>query len=337
MGKSKHAFLPDSPKTFLSAHVCANLRGDMMNSTHKDPTSIARRIARRCYSTFAQSAPVRWVVRRELAALGATSWQAAIIDGFIREPHGAAYGLTRQDRESLVSRFMGNVGAMQSGTAPIVHVVLAQALLNVPPDVAGVAVECGAWKGASSCALSLVCERIGRRLLVCDSFQGLPDDGAKRHIGIHSGIYGHYREGMFCGALDEVRENIRQHGALSVCDFVPGFFSASLQALRDPVVFAFLDVDLEGSTRDCLKHLWPLLAEGCSIYCDDAADLEVVKVYFDSAWWRDNLQTDAPGLVGSGCGLPLSPTFSTLGYMRKITRFDEKEWARAPFLDYPAE
>ena len=297
--------------------------------------SLIRHAARRCYDVFAGLPPVRWIVRRELARLGAVSWQAAVVDRFIHEPHGAAYGLAQADREALVARFVANTGAIESGTSAVAQVVLAQALLNVPPETAGVVVECGVWKGASSCALSLVCERMGRRLLVCDSFQGLPDDGGKRHVGLHSGIYGHYREGMFCGRMEEVRENLARHGALSVCDFVPGFFCDSLPAIKDPVVFAFLDVDLESSTRDCLRSLWPLLAEGCAIYCDDAADLDVVKVYFDETWWQDTLNCSAPGLVGSGCGLPLSPRFSTIGYTRKLTRFVESDWRRAPFLDYP--
>jgi hypothetical protein len=172
---------------------------------------------------------------------------------------------------------------------------------------------------------------------VYDSFQGLPDDSLKRHVTPHFGIYGYYKQGMFCGRLDEVRENIRRFGDFQVCDLIPGFFSDSLKALRNPLVFAFLDVDLVSSTQDCLRYIWPLLVEGGAIYTDDAGDMDVVRVFFDEAWWRRNLQCASPGYIGSGCGLPLNPHYSSLGYTRRLSEFRPKQWQKASHLYYPEE
>jgi hypothetical protein len=41
--------------------------------------------------------------------------------------------------------------------------------------------------------------------------------------------------------------------------------------------------------------------------------------------------------VGSGCGLPLSATYSSLGYTRKFGAFEEAAWRRMPFLHYPED
>lgn len=242
-----------------------------------------------------------------------------------------------RDRAELVKAFARNVRDIPSGTSLLQHLALAQAILGIPPQLVGDVVECGAWKGASTASLSLVCKRVGRRLLVCDSFEGLPDEGLQVHVATHFGTYGYYKRGMFCGRLEEVRENVKRSGALEVCVFVPGYFSESLKALKDPVAFAFLDVDLVSSTQDCLRHLWPLLIEGREIYTDDAGDLAVVQVFFDDRWWRENLGCPAPGYVGSGCGLPLNPTASSLGYTRKLSQFKADQWARAPHLYYPDE
>ena len=38
----------------------------------------------------------------------------------------------------------------------------------------GVVVECGCFLGGSTANLSLVCEVVGRELIVYDSFEGLP-------------------------------------------------------------------------------------------------------------------------------------------------------------------
>jgi hypothetical protein len=75
--------------------------------------------------------------------------------------------------------------------------------------------------------------------------------------------------------------------------------------------------------------------EDGAVYTDDAADMEVVRVFFDAAWWQEQLGCSAPGYVGSGCGLPLNPKYASIGYTRKSTRFDPARWQRAPFLHYP--
>jgi len=296
---------------------------------------IWKELFRPLYRAAAGNPLARRIVRGELQALGATAWSAHVIDEFIDGACGGSYGLGAQEKQELVARFHRNTEEIESGTAAVAHVVLAREILSISPAVHGDVVECGVWKGASSASLSLVCRAAGRRLKVCDSFQGLPDEGLKRHTGLHTGVYGYYREGMFRGSLDEVRGNIAAYGAPEACDFVPGFFCRSLQQLDGPVAFAFLDVDLEESTRDCLKALWPLLTENAAVYSDDAGDLDVVRVYFDEVWWREHLGCPAPGFVGSGCGLPLSATFSSLGYTRKQGAFQANGWRKAPFLYYP--
>ncbi len=298
-------------------------------------TELFKRILRPAYRALRQTPLIRAVADRELRILGAESWAAPLLDSFIHGPCGQAYGVTAEEKRELATRFQGNTQAIPSGTSPLIHVLLAREILSIPPETRGDVVECGVWKGASTASLSLVCRRAGRRLKVCDSFQGLPDEGEKRHLGLHTGVYGHYKAGMFHGALEEVREHLREHGALEVCDFVPGYFNESLKTLGGPVAFAFLDVDLESSTRDCLKALWPLLVDDGFIYSDDAGDLDVVKVYFDAVWWREELGCAAPGFVGSGCGLPLSPSYSSIGYTRKLGAFRASEWKTAPFLHYP--
>jgi hypothetical protein len=155
------------------------------------------------------------------------------------------------------------------------------------------------------------------------------------HLAPHFGIYGYYRKGMFAGRLEEVRANVTRYGDVRACTFIQGFFAESLRALTEPVALAFLDVDLVSSTQDCLRYVWPLLVEGGHVYTDDAGDLEVVRVFFDDGWWSSTLGSRSPGYVGSGCGLPLNPLYSSLGYARKLSGLDPSRWARAPHLYYP--
>jgi len=296
-----------------------------------------KKILRPLYDVLVKIPLARAAIDRELHKLAAEPWSAAIVRDFLDADCGALYGVTRDDKAGLVEQFRRNAAEIESGTSPLVHIVLAREVLSIPPDVQGDVIECGAWQGASSASLSLVCSKAGRRLLVCDSFQGLPDDGMRRHTGPHTKVYGYYKEGMFSATLDQVRDNIRQYGSIDVCEFIPGFFAESLKALDRPIAFAFLDVDLVGSMQDCLRHIWPLLVENGLIYSDDAGDMDVVRVFFDEPWWHEHLGCPAPGFVGSGCGLPLNPSASSIGYTRKVTQFHPEDWHRAPFLHYPDE
>ncbi len=262
-------------------------------------------------------------------------WNAALSDDFISKNYGEEYGLTRNDRAALLKQFQRNVESIESGTTAMVHTLLAKEILSIPSSIQGTVVECGCWKGASTASLSLVCNIVGRRLLVCDSFEGLPDDSMQVHTAPHAGIYGYYQKGMYTGRIDEVQGNIRKYGVFEVCDFVQGFYSDSLKKLTQPIAFAFIDVDLVSSIQDCLRYLWPLLVEGGAFYTDDAGDLACVNVFFDERWWQENLQTRAPGYIGSGCGLPFNPRFSSLGYIRKLSQFDPKLYQKAKHLHYP--
>ncbi|MBI5396618.1 MAG: class I SAM-dependent methyltransferase [Verrucomicrobia bacterium] len=299
--------------------------------------SLLRSMLRPVYGLLVRRNPVmRAVLRHEIAQAGLVpkDWGKQIIEDFIARDYGKDYGVTADERRQLAEQFARNTTQIAAATGAVLHVVLAREILSIPPSRKGDVVECGVYKGASSASLSLVCRRTGRRLLVCDSFAGLPDEGGQLHVAPHAGIYGHYRRGMFCGRLEEVKANIAACGAPEACEYVVGYFAESLKSLHDPVAFAFLDVDLVGSTQDCLRHIWPLLVEEGAIFTDDAGDLACVKTFFDDAWWKQNLGCEAPGFVGSGCGLPLNPECSTLGYIRKLSR-PESKLKRVGYLHYP--
>jgi hypothetical protein len=255
-----------------------------------------------------------------------------LVHDFTNGDYGSTYGIRKKQRVELVDRMRAAVGNIPSATRMLYHVILARELMKVPASVAGDVIECGAYKGASSASLSLACALVGRKLWVCDSFAGLPVSEADivRNYP-HLKAYGQYREGMYSGTLVEVQENVRKYGAIEQCEFVPGLFGESLRGLPAKFVLAFLDVDLTSSMEDCIKHIWPKLIDEGLVYTDDSCDMEVVRVWFDDAWWQRELGLRAPGYVGSGCGLPVSVDNSSLGYVQKIASI-QKSYEKASFL-----
>jgi hypothetical protein len=189
------------------------------------------------------------------------------------------------------------------------HLTMISAFLGMPEHVEGVVVECGCFKGGSTVNLSLGCDLAGRELHVYDSFEGLPapEEGDVAHTLLDKSLVHTYEAGMYAGALDEVRGNVTRYGKIDVCSFHKGFFSESMADFDTPVVLAFIDVDLVSSLADCVRALWPHLADNGSIFIHEAEHREMVDFFYDQTWWRDELGVDAPGLIGGGTGLGLSP------------------------------
>ena len=102
-----------------------------------------------------------------------------------------------------------------------------------------------------------------------------------------------------------MKENIRRYGAIECCDFIPGWFEDTLPRLDSPILLAFLDVDLEDSLATCVRSLWPHLVEGGYLFTDECLNPSYVSLFFSERWWKENLDTTPPGLIGGGTGLGL--------------------------------
>jgi O-methyltransferase len=233
---------------------------------------------------------------------------------------GREYGVGPAKKLRLIVRFARNARLVHTLSRVREHVELAGAILRIPRQVEGDIVECGCYLGGSSVNLSHACALAGRRLVICDSFEGLPEPSAydRAHINLHSGLTDEYYKGRFAAPIEIVKGNIDRYGKPQVCDFVVGFFDETLAQLDRDVAMAFLDVDLIDSLRPCLIALWPKLGDGCRIYVHEARSLSLVSIFFATDWWQRRIGEAAPGFVGAGTGLPLTAvTGSELGYAQK--------------------
>lgn len=258
----------------------------------------------------------------------------SVINDFIFSPYGEEYNLTKKDRINILQSFLKILTEVESGCSLESLITLAKHLLNLKKksthDEERYIVECGCFKGASTSALSIICDLIGRKIIVYDSFKGLPKtDVEVKTFYTHLNNYGTYKEGMFRSSLVEFKSNIIKYGKHSSCIIREGYFEEILKLHSEKLDFIFLDVDLISSTKSCIKHLWPYLNNDCKIFTDDSCDLEVVKIWFDNNWWTQELNQLAPGYIGSGCGLPLGAKFSSLGYSIKnqnYSNFSQASW-----------
>jgi len=188
---------------------------------------------------------------------------------------------------------------IESGTAYNVHLAMALKILEIPPDVKGAIMECGTWKGGSAANLSLVCKIVGRKLIIYDSFEGLPE-AKPDDLQYKYAVKGNHKE-----TLEEVKNNLRKYGEIESCEFVKGWFHETLPKLKTPILLAFLDVDLQDSLNTCVKYIWPNLTEEGFIFIDECQSTDYCALFYSEKWWRKNFNTIPPGLIGAGTGIPL--------------------------------
>lgn len=246
-----------------------------------------------------------------------------ILGEYFDKQTGKDYGVGLLTKFFLAYKIIKNTRKMISGSHFLEHLIMVTTILKVPKSIEGCVVECGSYKGASTSNLSLICALCNRRLEVFDSFDGLPepskDDVVHTCLGrkeVHT-----YAKGAWRGSLEEVKNNIRVHGEIELCNFNVGYFDKTLPGFDKKCVLVFADVDLVDSLETCVNHLWPVLQDGCSFYVHEAPHFEIGSLFFDNEWWRDNCDSRPPGLVGAGNGLGLIPAsdgfISALGYTIK--------------------
>jgi O-methyltransferase len=159
-------------------------------------------------------------------------------------------------------------------------------------------VEAGAGKGGSTAKLSLATKLAGGRLLVFDSFRGIPANDER-----HTNLYGRpveFRAGAFRGRLPSVRRTVAQYGALDVCEFHKGWFADTLADFDRPVDVVLLDVDLLASTRTCITRLFPRLRPGGSLFTQDGHLEAIVALLRDARFWTDEVGVPPPVIPGLG-------------------------------------
>jgi O-methyltransferase len=170
---------------------------------------------------------------------------------------------------------------------------------NKHPESKGVFVEAGCFKGGSTAKFSLVAKSLDRKMVVFDSFEGIPkneEDHQKSIFGYS--IKSWFHKGSFSGGLEEVKHNVATYGDISVCSFVKGWFDNTLPDLDIDIAGAYIDVDLASSTRTCIKHFYPRLLPGGFLVSQDGDFPLVIEVFDDDNFWENEVGCKKPKTHG---------------------------------------
>jgi O-methyltransferase len=177
--------------------------------------------------------------------------------------------------------------------------VISAMLSYIGNNKSGVFVEAGSYKGGSTAKLSLAAKIANRKLVVFDSFEGLPP-----HKEVHAkNIFGgdaYFPPGSYAGSLEEVKNNIKKFGVLDVCEFKKGWFENTMPDFKEAVLIAYIDVDLESSTRTCVKFLYPLLLSGGILFSQDGHLPWVINLLNNENFWENEVRYRKPHIAGLG-------------------------------------
>lgn len=251
-----------------------------------------------------------------------------ILSPYFSRKTGREYKITFIHKLVLLSKMVRNQIRIPSASGFIEHLIMATDILNTPASQDGVVIECGCYKGGSTANLSLVASLCNRKLHIFDSFEGLPEPTEidKHHYIPHKHEIHAYEKGHWTGMLDEVKHNITQYGDIKLCIFHKGYFQDTLPSFNMKSILIFSDSDLVLSTKICIKYLWPLLNDNCKFYIHEAQHINVAELFFNNEWWKNELHSNPPGLIGVGTGMGLYPRqngfHSALAYTIKNPSFD---------------
>lgn len=252
-----------------------------------------------------------------------------ILSEFFDPKTGAEYDIKTTTKMVLAARMVRNNRQIPTGSSFVEHLVMAGKILNTPAEVDGCIVECGCFKGGSTANLSLVAGLCDRKLHVFDSFEGMPEPTTddESHLVVESERVHSYEENSWDTSIAEVKGNITRYGDPEAVVLHPGYFEETMAGFEEPCVAAFLDVGLRASAETALEHLWPVLRNDSYCFTHEAKHMDMADLFFDREWWRETLDTEAPGLVGAGSGIGLHPGSngfsSLLAYIVKNPTVDE--------------
>jgi len=173
-----------------------------------------------------------------------------------------------------------------------------QAIFATNATTKGVIVEAGSFKGGSTAKLSAAAHLSGRKFVVFDSFEGIPEHNEKHTKNIFGGD-AYFPPGSYAGSLNEVKTAVKRFGVLPVCEFKKGWFEDTMPAFKEPVIAAYVDVDLESSTKTCLEYLYPLLVKGGVLFSQDGHLPWVIDLINDKKLWQ-HIGGEKPTIIGLG-------------------------------------
>lgn len=163
---------------------------------------------------------------------------------------------------------------IQSAVSEENRKLLVELARSAPP---GPIVEVGVWKGGSAFDLYQLCQEQDRRLLLFDSFRGMP---------VYTAGVDAFRLGTFM--VDRNTPN-EIKAVMPEAEIFIGLYPSTHPAELRDVAFIHCDCDQYLSYKAVIEHMWPLVVDGGMMLFDDYPYLGGAQKAVDEAFSPDEL------------------------------------------------
>lgn len=169
-----------------------------------------------------------------------------------------------------------------------------KALTDHPKE--GVIAEFGCFNGGMSAKLSILAAKLGKKLVIFDSFQGLPCDAKYKTYNPNLEILGDFHRTQFAQSLDTVRKNIEDNGDISVCEFIPGWIEDTLPTTNYVYSTVFIDVDIIETAQFIIKNIWNKI-ESDGLFTHESCIKDYMDRLLCPIWWKENFNCQPPQIA----------------------------------------
>jgi O-methyltransferase len=186
-------------------------------------------------------------------------------------------------RLSLIIRFLRIDWNVLHAHRPCEIAHICRALAERHAATGEVMIEAGCYQGGSSAKFSIVCEALGYRLQIHDSFEGVEP------LSEEEKLHGHDFSGEYAAPEALVRSNLGQYGRLEICTLRKGWFSETLAAkpVLKPIRLVYIDCDSSKGTAEVLRGVVPTLVADGLVFSQDFQIEGVRKLLLESSTWTD--------------------------------------------------
>ncbi len=228
-----------------------------------------------------------------------------------------AYRMTWRRKARLAWRMWRTTRNVFTGTSYRAHLAIAVKVMEIPPSVEGVVVECGSvprrLDGESVARLRH--RRAARsscttRSRACRRPRQATSTRAQRRPAAFEGSWTWFASTCAASARWEAASSARAGSA------------THFPKHSEPIVACFLDVDYQASLHDCVLNLWPWLMPKGYVFIDEYVLGDYCALFWSERYWRTYFDATPPGLLGAGTGIGLGQYYTG--------PFDEWQWALSP-------
>ena len=186
------------------------------------------------------------------------------------------------EKLSLLRRFLRVDWNVPHAHRPSEIARVCEALASRRARPGEVMVEAGCWRGGSTSKFSLLCQMLGYRLEVFDSFQGVEPLTAEEKVK------GYDFSGEYAATKALVMDNVARYGAAGSCSFNQGWFAETLarKPLSDPVRVVYIDCDVAKGTFEVLTGVVAQLVTDARVFSQDFHIGPVRELLLDPGTWQ---------------------------------------------------